>query len=101
MAWLGETVDGRKRWPVDTSIFVPSQPNYIAKPLFEFVHDPVPHRSGVWDGDTDEFTPPEIDLTKPVVRNPSTPGTPGMGYQGYRALVGDHSGMGFYEPIKR
>jgi hypothetical protein len=104
--WLGEMVDANdgnlvKRWPVDCSVFVPSQPNYVAKPVFEGCHDPVPLRSGIWLGDSDEVDPPEIDMSRPVMLAGTTPGIAGLGYDSYRALIGDHSGMGFYDPIKK
>ncbi|UEM08150.1 hypothetical protein JL101_036260 (plasmid) [Skermanella rosea] len=105
-AWLGEMVtaeDGStvKRWPVDCSIFVPTQPNYIAKPIFEGAYDPVPHRSGLWVGHSNEFDPPQINLSKPVIARSAAPQMAGLGYDSYRTLIGDHSGMGFYEPIKK
>jgi hypothetical protein len=105
-AWLGEMVavegkEPQKRWPVDCSIFVPTQPNYVAPPIFEGVHDPIPHRSGVWVGSDDEFTPPEIDLTKAAAAPSSSPQAVGLGYANWRNLIGDHSGMGFYEPLKK
>jgi hypothetical protein len=97
-AWLGErfwdesttTPTLRKRWPVDLSVFGANQPNYIAPPVFEDgIVDPVPVRSGLWRGDTDEVTPPHIDLTKPTL--PLYTGDaplPCGGYDAYRALIG-------------
>jgi hypothetical protein len=111
-AWLGELIPlsldrgskaNVKRWPVDTSVFNPVQPNYIAKPVFEGCHDPVPYRSGVWVGLDDAFTPPDIDLNKRRQwggYSSAAPASPGMGYEGWRDLIGDHSGLGFYPPIK-
>jgi hypothetical protein len=91
-------------WPVDTSVFDPVQPNYVAKPVFENCHDPVPYRSGLWVGYDETFTPPDIDITSKrqqwATSSSSVPGSPGLGYEGWRDLIGDQSGHGFYQPIK-
>jgi len=94
--WLGDS-------PVDPSIFAPTQPIYVAKPLFVGMPDPVPIRSGIWRGDRDEITPPIIE--KPKVRNAASGqpffAEPGGSYEYHRSHIGDHdSGSGFFAPIK-
>jgi len=68
--------------------------------------DPVPFRSGIWRGDRNAITPPEITRMKPGVRAPAT-GTLGCqdsdggGYGAHRARIGDHDGGdGFHGPVK-
>jgi len=94
--WLGDS-------PVDPSIFSPTQPIYVAKPLFVGMPDPVPIRSGIWRGDRDEITPPIIE--KPKVRKAASGqpffAEPGGSYEYHRSHIGDHdSGSGFFAPIK-
>ncbi len=94
--WLGDS-------PVDPSIFAPTQPIYVAKPLFVGMPDPVPIRSGIWRGDRDEITPPIIE--KPRVRNAASGqpffAEPGGSYEYHRSHIGDHDrGSGFFAPIK-
>ena len=108
--WLGELVyvEGQKptkRWMLDPCVFRPVQPNYVAPPIFIGAPDPVPYRSGLWRGLSDAFTPPAIELRKTAPRPRTGPSTPhqgsGNGYEKWRASIGDHGGMGFYNPIKK
>jgi hypothetical protein len=110
-AWLGERVPiaGRsrsawpRRFPVDLSIFAPAQPIYVARPVFVGMPDPVPTRSGIWRGDRDAITPPEIEKPKRHVAAPGRPfsGEAGKGYEYYRSSIGDREdGNGFYAPVK-
>ncbi len=94
--WLGDS-------PVDSSIFAPAQPIYVAKPVFFGVPDPVPIRSGIWRGDRDAIIPPLIERPKQQVAAPRRPfsGEPGSGYEFHRSRIGDHDkGGGFFAPIK-
>jgi hypothetical protein len=97
-----------KQWladaPVDHSIFAPAQPIYVARPIFVGMPDPVPWRSGIWRGDRDEVTPPEIE--KPQLRESQSAGVnftglAGSGYAFHRARIGDGPGLGgFHIPVK-
>src|SRR5271165_778357 len=95
--WLGP-------YPVDLSVFAPAQPIYVARPIFVGGPDPVPIRSGIWRGDRDAISPPEITRKKPSAvgarTSTTTPGSGGGGYEAYRARIGDHEGgEGFLNPI--
>jgi hypothetical protein len=106
-SWLCGLEPGTKtrRWPmIDGSIFSPAQPIYTARPLIVGMRDPMPERSGILFGDSDEVLAPEI---APAHRrsghsgSTQAPGEPGLGYEGYCARIGDHaSGDGFFRPIK-
>jgi hypothetical protein len=133
--WLGKRIqqDGipqtkwKQRYPVDLAIFAAAQPIYVATPhFFGYRPDPVPVRSGVWRGDRDSITPPEI--TPKITSNPGntrkiipapettpkntsviafetpTPRLVGYeirGYEAHRARIGDHEGGdAFHGPIK-
>jgi hypothetical protein len=118
-----------RRWPIDPAIFAPAQPIYVARPIIVSMRDPVPVRSGLWRGDRDKLTPPIIGKArlaphqsgarvasavieaghdnvtpKLIADGPESPPTlrrAGVGYEGYRASIGDHeSGSGFFAPIK-
>jgi hypothetical protein len=109
--WLCGFEPGTKdrRWPmIDGAVFAPAQPIYTAAPIIAGVRDPMPQRSGMLFGDTDEVAAPEI---APAHRRqsshgvhgggPQAPGEPGLGYEGYCARIGDHgAGERFHGPIK-
>jgi hypothetical protein len=106
-SWLCSNEPGTKdrRWPViDGAVFSAAQPIYTAAPLIVSMPDPMPGRTGILIGDSDEVAAPEI---APVQRHSGhggglqTPGEPGIGYEGHRARIGDHTaGGGFHGPIK-
>jgi hypothetical protein len=109
-SWLCGHEPGTKdrRWPmIDGAVFAPAQPVYTAAPLIVGMRDPIPQRSGMLFGDTDEVLAPEI---APEHRRSAysghgggsqAPGEPGLGYEGHCARIGDHgAGAGFYGPIK-
>ena len=67
--WLDRPLLGTevKRWmaaekvPVDPAVFGAVQLIYLARPSFgSGLHDPVPRRSGIWTGETDTVTVPEL-----------------------------------------
>jgi hypothetical protein len=95
-AWLADS-------PVDRAIFAPAQAIYTARPLFVGMRDPVPFRSGGWQGDRDAITPPTIEKPKArstAEKQPFT-GTGGSGYEFHRSRLGDGAGLGgFHGPVK-
>jgi hypothetical protein len=110
-SWLCGCEPGTKdrRWPmIDGSIFAPAQPVYTAAPLIVGMRDPMPQRSGMLFGDTDEVLAPEIAPEHRRYGRDSSHGggmqahgEPGLGYEGHCARVGDHAaGNGFFQPIK-
>jgi hypothetical protein len=110
--WLCGCEPGTKerRWPmIDGAVFSPAQPIYTAAPLIVGMRDPMPQRSGMLYGETDEVAAPEIAPEHrrysahgiPGEGSQAPDGGPGVGYEGYCARVGDHAaGDGFYAPIK-
>jgi hypothetical protein len=67
--WLSRALTGAelKRWmaaeraPVDPAVFGAVQPIYVAQPSFgPGLHDPVPRRSGLWQGEDDTVTIPDV-----------------------------------------
>jgi hypothetical protein len=67
--WLSKALLGPeiKRWmaaeqaPVDPAVFGAVQLIYLARPNFGHgLHDPVPHRSGIWQGEADTVAVPEL-----------------------------------------
>jgi hypothetical protein len=67
--WLDRALTGAevKRWmaaedaPVDPAVFGAVQLIYIARPSFGHgLHDPVPRRSGVWQGEVDTVAVPDL-----------------------------------------
>lgn len=67
--WLDRPLLGTevKRWmaaekaPVDPAVFGAVQLIYLARPTFGHrLHDPVPRRSGVWQGEADTVAVPEL-----------------------------------------
>ena len=67
--WLDRALTGAevKRWmaaekgPVDPAVFNAIQLIYLARPkLGHGLHDPVPRRSGIWQGEADSVTVPEL-----------------------------------------
>jgi hypothetical protein len=67
--WLDRALTGAevKRWmaaekaPVDPAVFNAIQLIYLARPSFGHgLHDPVPRRSGIWQGEVDTVTVPEL-----------------------------------------
>jgi hypothetical protein len=47
--------------PVDPAVFGPVQLIYVARPTFApGLHDPVPRRSGIWQGEVDTVAVPEL-----------------------------------------
>ena len=67
--WLDRALTGAevKRWmaaekaPVDPAVFGAVQLIYLARPTFGIgVHDPVPRRSGMWQGEADTVAVPEL-----------------------------------------
>ena len=90
-----------KNAPVDAAIFAPTQPIYTAFPLFIGGSDPVPYRSGVWQGDCDFVTAPIIERPAPHLVGWSGGGaTGGTGYEYYKGRI-DDAADGFNAPIKR
>jgi hypothetical protein len=74
--WLSRPLLGPeiKRWmaaemaPVDPAVFHAVQLIYLARPGFgPGLHDPVPRRSGMWQGETNTVTVPEL-LPEPDAR---------------------------------
>jgi hypothetical protein len=74
--WLSRRLLGTelKRWmaaentPVDPAVFNAIQLIYLARPGFgPGLHDPVPRRSGMWQGETNTVTVPEL-LPEPNAR---------------------------------
>jgi hypothetical protein len=74
--WLSRPLLGTevKRWmaaemaPVDPAVFGAVQLIYLARPRFAGgLHDPVPRRSGIWQGETDTVAVPEL-LPEPDAR---------------------------------
>jgi hypothetical protein len=110
--WLGERVrqDGvspsqwPQRWPIDPVLFNPIQLHYTAAPIFDGLSDPVPLRCGWCRGLEDVVVVPDLVLARERICRPSTsvgPTAPGLGYEGWRARIGDHEGGdGFFKPIK-
>jgi hypothetical protein len=110
--WLGERVpqDGAppqewpRRWPIDPALFNPIQLHFTAAPIFEGLPDPVPRRCGWRYGVEDTVVIPDQAPAEERAGRFSTgaPSTePGLGYEGWRARIGDHEGGdGFYRPIK-
>jgi hypothetical protein len=110
--WLGERVrqDGvpppqwPRRWPIDPVLFNPIQLHYTAAPIFDGLSDPVLLRCGWRHGLEDvvvlpDLAPAEVRRWHSSTSNPST--EPGLGYEGWRARIGDHvGGDGFFRPIK-
>jgi len=110
--WLGERVrqDGvpphqwPRRWPIDPVLFNPIQLHYTAAPIFEGFSDPVPMRCGWRCGLEDVVVvPAPVPVAKECAGHSSTstpPVEPGLGYEGWRARIGDHvGGDGFFWPI--
>jgi hypothetical protein len=108
--WLCGYEPGTKdrRWPmIDGAVFSPAQPVYTAAPLIVGMRDPMPQRTGMLFGETDEVAAPEI---APEHRRSGysghgagsqAPGEPGLGYEGHCSRIGDHAaGNGFHAPIK-
>jgi hypothetical protein len=67
--WLDRALTGAelKRWmaaeqaPVDPAVFGAVQLIYLACPTFGHgLHDPVPRRTGIWQGEADTVTVPEL-----------------------------------------
>jgi hypothetical protein len=67
--WLSRALLGPeiKRWmaaeqaPVDPAVFNAIQLIYLARPRFgQGLHDPVPRRSGIWQGEADSVAVPEL-----------------------------------------
>jgi hypothetical protein len=67
--WLDRPLLGKevKRWmaaekaPVDPAVFGAVQLIYVARPTFAHeLHDPVPRRSGIWQGEADSVVVPEL-----------------------------------------
>jgi hypothetical protein len=67
--WLDRALTGAelKRWmaaekaPVDPAVFNAIQLIYVARPSFgPGLHDPVPHRSGIWHGEADIVEVPAL-----------------------------------------
>ena len=54
-------MDGGQKAPVDPAVFGAVQLIYLARPGFgPGLHDPVPRRSGIWAGEADTVTVPEL-----------------------------------------
>jgi hypothetical protein len=89
-----------KRWAirglVDPSLYQPTQPHYIAAPLFDGMADPLPRRCGVRRGLEDTVS---LVIPPPASRDPETVGgwAPGRGAEAYIAEIGKPH---FREPIK-
>jgi hypothetical protein len=75
--WLSRALTGAqlKRWmtaeraPVDPAVFSAVQLIYVARPSFgPGLHDPVPRRSGLWQGEDDTVTIPDV-LPEPSPEN--------------------------------
>lgn len=108
--WLCQCEPGTKirRWPmIDAAVFAVSQPVYTAHPIITGMRDPMPERTGILFGSSDEVAAPKL---APEHRRSGdysghgglpAPGTPGLGYEGHCARIGDHAaGAGFHGPIK-
>jgi hypothetical protein len=110
--WLGERVpqdsvprhQWRRRWPIDPVLFNPIQLHYTAAPIFEDLPDPVLLRCGWHRGLEDAVVVPDQLPAKECVGRVSISNQrvePGLGYEGFRARIGDHEGGdGFFRPIK-
>jgi hypothetical protein len=75
--WLSRALTGAqlKRWmaaeraPVDPAVFSAVQLIYVTRPSFgPGLHDPVPRRSGLWQGEDDTVTIPDV-LPEPSPEN--------------------------------
>jgi hypothetical protein len=109
--WLGERVqqDGvprrqwPRRWPIDPALFNPIQLHYTATPIFQGLPDPVPVRCGWRHGLDDVVVIPDplpVKERKGEFSTNNSFGEPGLGYEGWRARIGDHQGGdGFFRPI--
>lgn len=56
---------------IDPTIFTTVQPHYTAKPIFQDIEDPLPHRSGFLMGETDTVVVPNIPKPPPKPQNKS------------------------------
>jgi hypothetical protein len=112
-SWLcsGEPGTKTRLWPmIDGSISAPAQPIYTAAPIVVGMRDPIPQRTGMLFGETDEVAAPEIAPEHRRIASNAysghgagsqSPGEPGLGYEGHCARIGDHAaGNGFHAPIK-
>jgi hypothetical protein len=110
-SWLCGYEPGTKErcWPmIDAAVFSPAQPIYTAAPMITGgLRDPMPSRSGVLYGDSDEVLAPEIapehrrSAHSAHAGGTQVPGEPGLGYEGYCQRIGDYAGGdGFFRPIK-
>lgn len=85
---------------VDSAVYRPVQPHYIAAPLFSGMADPLPQRHGIWQGLDDEL---ELIIPPPAPHDPThvSPGgyEPGIGVEAFLAQIGGPTG--FRDPIVR
>lgn len=90
---------------VDRSLFRAVQPHYTAAPIFDQMTDPLPQRSGFYEGEDDYVTMPEIDI--PIMPRYET-GAAGelsgvVGFEEKLKYLGDPpanpNGKGFHEVL--
>jgi len=74
---------------IDAAVFTAVAQNYIAKPIFSGIEDPLPKRSGFLKGETDTVTLPDIPLRKPKpVLLESRKGTcPPLTYEAFEKII--------------
>ena len=92
---------------VDTAPFNAAQPHYIASPIIEGGHDPLPRRTGWRRGIESEVMLPEL---VPVAARPRPVGTGAAGrlgsmtdalaFMGHAGVVEGQGGDGFHEPLR-
>ena len=84
--WLNRPVTNAelKAWakqsnlPVDTALFSAVQPHYTAAPIFDDgLVDPLPCRSGLWQGGSDEVKFPHVELEHPRSNGSAPPARTG------------------------
>lgn len=118
--WLSEQVDNetlraffKVNAPgVDTAPYNAAQPHYIADPIIEGGHDPLPRRTGWVKGLEQEVSLPALDLAElnaairakreRVLTGAGLDASAARTVRGALALIGDDEGMeGWHAPLRR
>ena len=85
----------------DFSVYQAVQPHYIAAPIIQGGHDPIPYRFGWIDGIDDAVTLPALQKPKPPKGGP-IPHVVGRELEDHLASFGDGPGLdGFHTPLLR
>ncbi|MGA7408033.1 MAG: hypothetical protein WBW67_25125, partial [Pseudolabrys sp.] len=107
--WLSEPADNlhikavlKQHAPgVDLAPFNAAQPHYIAAPVIEGGHDPLPHRTGWRKGSDAAVTLPPLRTEASRRGEASFSGSIGDGVEDALALLGDGDGLqGFHVPLR-